>query len=588
MSSSIHQKARWALLLVLPVLVAVVMHFFGQRVKEENEWVKRTLVVQLSLERLLADLDSAESSERAFLLTHEERLLEPYREAVPQIRQELVSLRALMAENPRQRQALSRIEPLIHAKLAHMDESATQYGSPALDATTMVHRIDASEALMDSIEAVAGEMRAEEARLLKQRELDFASGTTRFNWSVALGYLLMVAVVMSLYRAVQRYSRQAKQAEQNLARLNSLLEQRVRERTFSLQASEDLLKTFVKHVPAAVAMLDRRMHYLQVSDRWCADNSLSSREVLSRSHYDVFPGLPDQWKRVHQDCLNGANSKKDEDCFERQDGSRVWLRWEIRPWGLRDGLPEGILIFTEDITERKRMEEALRSSERGLRELAAGLLTAQADERRRIARDLHDDVTQRLALLSIEIGKLAGANGFPTEASKQLSALQDQAKQISQEVRRLSHGLHPSVIEDLGLSSALEEFCEEFSRAQGVAVRFEADTEDIGLSSQAASSLFRIAQEGVQNAAKHAGATEVRVVLSRGPEGVQLRVTDNGKGFPAGLSPGHKGLGIVSMTERARMLNGTLSISSQPDGGTRVVASVPFAEGDHETAYSAR
>jgi len=589
MTPLIHQKTRWVLLLVLPVLVAVVMYVFGERAKEENDWVKHTLVVQLSLERLGACLDSAETSERAFLLTHEERLLVPYREGVRRVRQELANLGALMADSPRQRNAVSRIEPLIESKIAHMEKNVALNRSATLDATAMVHRIDAGKAMMDSIEAAAGEIRAEEARLLTQRELDFADGAKRFYWSIALGYLLMVAVVVSLYRAVQRYSRQATTAELSLAHLNSLLEQRVRDRTSSLQSSETLLKTFVKHVPAAVAMLDRRMCYVQVSDRWCSDYSLSGDQILGRSHYDIFPDLAARWKTSLQRCLAGESLKKDEDYWERADGTRLWLRWEIRPWGGRDGTPEGVLILAEDITERKRMEEALRSSEQDLRALAASLLTAQADERRRIARDLHDDVTQRLALLSIGIGKLAATNGSPTEAGNQFLALQDQANQISREVRRLSHGLHPSVIEDLGLSSALEEFCEEFSKAQGIAVRFEGTAEDLGLSPHAASSLFRIAQEGVQNAAKHAGATEVRVVLSRGPKEIELRVTDNGRGFP-GEDPGrdHKGLGIVSMTERARMMDGKLSISSRPNGGTQVVASVPFPRGDHEATYSAR
>lgn len=562
------------------------MYFFAQRAREDNDLVRHTLVVQLSIERLLFFLDRAETSERAYLLTGEDRLLRPHYAAVSQVRDELRGLRSLTLDSPRQQSAIQRIQPVIEQKLAHMEENVAQRRAASQETEALVRRIDAGQALMDSIQAIATEMRAEEDRLLKQQDAEFASGAARFTWSAVLGYFVMVVVVVSLYRAVERYSRQAGEAERNLSRLNSLLEQRVRERTSSLQASEELLKSFVKYVPAAVAMLDRQMRYLQVSDRWLSDFALPREGLLGRPHYEVFPDLPERWKRILRRCLGGENLKADEDCLERADGTRIWLRWEVRPWGSRDGQPEGILIFSEGITERKRMEEALRDSEQELRELARSLLTAQGDERRRIARDLHDDVTQRLALLSIDIGKLAGAAGVSGESRAQLIALQNEANQISLDVRRISHGLHPSVIEDFGLSTALEEFCDEFSKAQGVPVHFEGSFEDDGLSAEAASSLFRIAQEAVQNAAKHAGASEVNVALSRNGQNLQLEVSDNGSGFAPSESRLSRGLGIVSMKERVRMVNGTLAIESHRGGGTQVLACVPLSRGDCETAHS--
>ena len=126
------------------------------------------------------------------------------------------------------------------------------------------------------------------------------------------------------------------------------------------------------------------------------------------------------------------------------------------------------VAFVTDITTRKQAETSLRNSENELRALARSLLTAQEDERRRVARDLHDDVTQRLALLSIEIGKLAAATSSSVdEIATRLRSFQSQARHASNEVRRLSHGLHPSVIEDFGLSTALEEFCGEFATRPG-------------------------------------------------------------------------------------------------------------------------
>ena len=473
----------------------------------------------------------------------------------------------------------------------------------------------------------------------------------------------------------------------------------------ALRQSEELLKTFVRNVPAAVAMLDRKMHYLQVSERWCADYALRIDGILGRSHYDVFPDLPERWKEIHRRCLAGETLRGDEDKWERAHGNVIWLHWEIRPWGEADGKPQGVLIFTEDITARKRMEttlreseetirtlldtaaqailavdgrgavvlanrmaedmfgyggtgllgrpletllperfrhkhvshragfaatprtrpmgigldlqglrsdgtefpieislslvktsqetlsvafvsdvtlrkqaeDSLRSSERELRALAGNLLTAQEDERRRVARELHDDVTQRLAFLSIEIGKLANAVPSAVEViEERLRSFQRHADQASDEVRRLSHGLHPSAIEDFGLSTALEEFCAEFAAARGIHLEFEGHPAVSGLSTAGAACLYRVAQECLRNIAKHAHASEVSLRLTSDGGNVFLTVTDNGAGFSVDARHLNTGLGLVSIKERVRMANGTLSITSQPGQGATIVVSVPL------------
>ena len=217
----------------------------------------------------------------------------------------------------------------------------------------------------------------------------------------------------------------------------------------------------------------------------------------------------------------------------------------------------------------------LRRAEQEARGLGGRLITAHEDERRRIARELHDDFTQRLAGLAIETAKvegaLAGHEGHTTAHS-----IREGLTAMSEDVHAMSYRLHPSVIEDLGLAEALRTECDRFARNEAIRVELDSESVPEGIPAEPALCLFRIAQESLRNVSRHAGASVVDVALHAERDGLALRVRDNGCGFDASSDSGRVSLGLASMRERVRLLGGSIEVDSEPGHGTAVHAWVPL------------
>ena len=354
---------------------------------------------------------------------------------------------------------------------------------------------------------------------------------------------------------------QRKQAEKALRELNRTLEAQAE----LLQSREELLKVFVKHVPAAVAMLDRNMCYLQVSDRWCADYSVENSHVLGRSHYELFPDIPQRWKETHRRALEGEILRADEDRWDREDGTTVWIRWELRPWRTPSGIVGGILILAEDITRRKQAEQTLA-------DMSRKLIESQEQERTRIGRELHDDIVQRLALLAIQLEQL---QDDPIEIRNRLRELKNYTVEISHDVQTLSHELHDSKLAYLGVVASIKGWCREFGQQQRIDIDFQHAVSsalplEIGLC------LFRVLQEALHNATKYSGVPRIEVRLTEYSGEVELVVSDLGKGFDIEAARHGKGIGLLSMEERVKLVNGVIAIQTKPSGGTSVRVRVPI------------
>ena len=241
-------------------------------------------------------------------------------------------------------------------------------------------------------------------------------------------------------------------------------------------------------------------------------------------------------------------------------------------------------IFTHALA-RKRADETLRAREQslrrareGLRQLAAKLLSSQEEERRRIAREMHDDWTQRLAILGIDTARLETHLGTRELALPLLHAIREQLVSLSEDVHALSRQLHPAILDDLGLVEALRSECAGFARREEIAVDYRPGQLPATVSTDVALCLYRVAQEALRNVAKHAATTEVCVTLNAiGPE-VVLRIEDRGVGFDPENERTQPGLGLSSMAERVTLVHGRFSVAAAVGRGTTIEVRAPLDE----------
>jgi signal transduction histidine kinase len=254
----------------------------------------------------------------------------------------------------------------------------------------------------------------------------------------------------------------------------------------------------------------------------------------------------------------------------RPDGSVVWLEangsaiFDARGRRLR------IIGLVADITERKLAEEALSSVSRRL-------IEAQEQERGRIARELHDDLSQRMALLQIGLEQFEQATGgLSSQARQQLDKITEVTSEVSSGIHNLSHRLHPSKLDTLGLVASLGGLCREFSEQHRLHVDFVHHHATGHIPQDVTLCLFRITQEALQNVVKHSGATEAQVDLSGHGDGIDLCISDSGTGFSPESATEDAGLGLISMRERLRLVEGHLAVESEPSHGTRIRVRVPF------------
>jgi PAS domain S-box-containing protein len=367
---------------------------------------------------------------------------------------------------------------------------------------------------------------------------------------------------------------QAESTEDELSSTTATVQTSEGQRTLdALRESESRFRTLAECVPVVVWMTDANNSCTYISGYW---RELTGRDPQQDLGYKWIEALhPDDQDRAIRDLVEASRTGqpcRGEYRVKRADRQYGWLADRGVPFFSADGSYAGHIGTRIDITEHKKRETT------GYR-VQDNLMLGQEAERKRVARELHDGVGQRIALLTMSLKEIEGLVPAASPAlEEKLRAVKDEVGRIASDLHRLSHNLHPSTVAHLGLVPALRRLCAEFSARMRVAVEFVAVGDCVDMPEETALALFRVGQECLANVAKHSKSPEAKVFLIEQPTEIRLTIIDNGVGFDVSQVHSSPGLGLVSIHERARMLGADVEIRSFPSRGTQVELRLPVSD----------
>jgi PAS domain S-box-containing protein len=552
----------WSLVgLGMLVLITLIFAWTLRKVNDSEYWVDHTRNVISHNRQLLADIENAESAERGFIITGDESYLEPFRYASDDIAPVTSRFRELVSDNPSQLQRLDALKAVMASRLAVLNQALRERresGFASAQATVIAGR---GRVAMQQIRDASQDLENHEYQLLDQRSRT-RERQMRGGFYLSLGATLLALIGFIVapldVRAAVRQRNQAQVTQQE---------------------SDSTARAIFEAAAQAIFIVDENGIIVMANPATQQMFGYGGEELLGNS-VDLL--LPERLRNAHvqhraqyfarpQNRPMGMGMDLQA---QRKDGRKFYA--EISLSYIQTSQATRAVAFVTDISKRRADSEAIRQQKDELRHLAGRLMTAQDDERRRIARDLHDDLSQRLAYFAMDIGKLAtkpSSQNFVAE----LRPLQLRAAEAAETVRRISHQLHPSVLDDIGLEGAMEQYCEEFEERAGIATEFISKNVPESLPRDVSSSLYHIFQECLRNVSKHSQTDAVIITLDFVDGVLRLTVKDRGVGLPKERPRGSVSIGMLGMQERANLINGTMSIQSGLGEGTEVSVEVPLA-----------
>jgi len=338
-----------------------------------------------------------------------------------------------------------------------------------------------------------------------------------------------------------------------------------------LHENEERFRFLANAAPTMIWMGDPDSLCTYVNQRWLDFTGRTMEAELGNGWVESVH--PEDRQRC-TDAYIQASERREPYTIEyrlrRHDGEYRWILDSAVPRFNEDGSFTGYICSTVDVTDHKRAEEALSS-------LSGRLIEAQEQERRYIARELHDDISQTLTILALELQQFAGFLPDSQVALRdRLDSLMKHVSNLTTDVRGLSHRLHSSRLETVGLVAAMRGFCLELAEQRDVRIDFRHNGVPDALPQPVSLCLFRVLQEALTNAVKHSGVRQFEARLVRVSDELQLTVRDSGVGFdPAAMY--NEGIGLISMRERVSLAKGTMSLTSKPQNGTEITVRVPVS-----------
>jgi PAS domain S-box-containing protein len=614
------------------------------RVTRNERWVAHTHKVLAALERTAATVTDAETGQRGYLLTGDDRYLAPYDDAVRRIADEVEQLRDLTRDNPEQQARIGLLAEKIDVKRRELARTIALRKEHGLDAARQVVLSGEGKVAMDDTRRVVDEMEATENALLRLRQQESKSSLNGAVLTLLIACLAAAALVGLAYYLLRRdlagraraeaalreqrewlhvtlssigdaviatdaagrvaflnpvaealtgwppkeaagepleavfriVNEQTRQPAENpvarvlregvvvgLANHTVLLGRDGRETPIADSAApirgarggaagvvlvfrdvthqkeaeaarrghEERLRLFVENSPAAIAMFDRDMRYLLVSRRWLADYNLGDQDLRGRSHYDVFPELPERWKEVHRRCLAGAVERAEEDRFVRADGTVDWLRWEVRPWTDDQDEVGGVIIFSEVITRRKLAEDALKEADRRKDEFLAMLAHELRNPLAPVLNALH-----LLTMPGADAAVVGRARDVMKRQVHHLVRLVDDLLDVSR-IMRGKIELRKEPVDLADVVARAVEAAQPVIESRGQELTVRLPPEPVRLEADPVR-LAQVVGNLLNDSAKFtAGAGRIELTAAREGEEVVVRVRDTGVGIPTDLLP---------------------------------------------------